>query len=93
MTESASLLIISSRNGDDLIQEDLLYFCKATCILLSDLHICWGYQVPALRSPSPFFSCLFPTRRMVIIKLAGKHRERTKDAEAGAQGHLLLSTP
>ena len=39
MAKSDSFLIISHRNGNDLIQEGLLYFCKVICVLLSDLHI------------------------------------------------------
>ena len=40
MAKSDSLfIIISHRNGDNLIQEGLLYFLGVTYILLSDLHI------------------------------------------------------
>lgn len=39
VAKSDSLLIISHRNGDDLIQEGLLYFREVIYILLSDLHI------------------------------------------------------
>ena len=39
MAKSDSLFIISHRNGDNLIQEGLLYFLGVIYILLSDLHI------------------------------------------------------
>lgn len=44
-------------------------YCSVICIL-------WDYHVLALRSLRTLFSRLLPTRRTVIIKLAGKYQEQ-----------------
>lgn len=70
-----SLLIISNRNGGDLVWEALLYFCEVICIL-PDLHTAEARGSPGWRSPRSLLACLIPEKRMVIIKLAEKQNKR-----------------